>query len=144
MNRAPWVFERKNCQRDPSGVGNGMKRDSGRSSEQLGTARRGSLRGKLPERPERQWNQREKGTRKASGTVRRGSLRGKLPERPKRQWKWKRKNGQKVSVAARRGSLREKMSERPERRWKWSEKRLRKVFGAVRNRAPRVFEREIA
>ena len=33
-----------------------------------------------------------------------------------------------------------KMSERPERSRKWSEKRLRKVFGAVRNRAPRVFE----
>ena len=70
----------------------------------------------------------------------RGSLREKLSERPERSRKWKWKSAKKGTVVAHRGSWREKLSERPERSRKWSEKRLRKASGAVRNRAPRVFE----
>ena len=54
-----------------------MKRDSGKPPDQPGTARCGSLRGKMPERPERQWKWRWKNGQKVSVAAHRGSLRGK-------------------------------------------------------------------
>ena len=50
----------KNCQRDPSGVGNGVKRDSGKPPEQSGTARCGSWRRKQSVRPKCRQHWKEK------------------------------------------------------------------------------------
>ena len=78
-----------------------MKRDSGKPPEQLGTARRGSLRGKLPERPKRQWKWKRKNGQKVSVAARRGSWREKLSERPERSRKWSEKRFRKASGAVR-------------------------------------------